>query len=335
MKGLVVGGGSIGKRHLQNLKTLGIVELALVEPDTGRRQMILSETGTPGYASLDEGLRWSPDFVVIATPTSLHASQAMMTARQGIPFFVEKPLCHSPETLDDLCDLVARLKLVTLVGCNMRFHPGPAKVKELIDQGSLGRLLFARLQVGSYLPSWRPTTDYRHNYAAREETGGGCLLDCIHEVDLARWYMGDVQDVFCFADHLSSLQIETEDVAAVLCRHSNGSLSEIHLDYVQRTYQRGCQVVGDLGSIFWDFNLNQVTHHDGVTGETSLFPAPAGWTLNQMYLDEMRHFLDCLRSVRPSVFPVSDAASVMQIVFAAKRSAVEGRKIPAAREVLV
>ena len=333
MKGLVVGGGSIGKRHLQNLKILGVAELALVEPNSGRRQIIVSETGASGYGSLDEGLRWAPDFVVIATPTHLHAAQAMMAARQGIPFFVEKPLCHSTETLDDLCDLVARMKLVTLVGCNMRFHPGPAKVKGLIDQGNVGRQLFARLYVGSYLPSWRPTTDYRDNYAAREETGGGCLLDCIHEIDLARWYMGEVQDVFCFADHLSSLQIETEDVAALLCRHSNGSLSEIHLDYVQRTYQRGCQIVGDLGSIFWDFNLSQVTHHDGATGKTSLFPAPAGWTLNQMYLDEMQHFLDCLRSARTSVFPVSEAATVMQIVFAAKRSATEGRRVPAAREV--
>src|ERR1700746_2344216 len=140
---------------------------------------------------------------------------------KGLPVFVEKPLCHTPTLLQKISDSVERRRVVSLVGCNMRFHPGPAQVKELLDQNRIGRILFARLQAGSYLPAWRPAQDYRTNYAAKEETGGGCILDCIHEIDLTRWYLGEVREVVCMADHMSSLEIKTEDVAAIVCRHTS------------------------------------------------------------------------------------------------------------------
>src|SRR5262249_30026105 len=152
----------------------------------------------------------------------------------------------------ELKSLVREKKLTSLVGCNMRFHPGPARVKQLLEEEALGKILFARIHAGSYLPEWRPGSDYRSNYAAKAATGGGCLLDCIHEIDLARWYLGEVESVYCCAGHLSSLEMETEDVASLICQHTNGAVSEIHLDYVQRTYERGCQIVGEQGSIFWD-----------------------------------------------------------------------------------
>jgi len=333
MKALVVGGGSIGKRHLRNLKTLGVADLGLVEPDADRNRLVASEISVNGFASLDEGLQWVPDFVVIASPTQLHMQHALTVAKYGADFFVEKPLSHTPDGIDDLCDIVSRKKLITLVGCNMRFHPGPAKVKGLINSGRIGKLLFARIHCGSYLPEWRPDSDYRQNYAAHQETGGGCLLDCIHEIDLARWYMGEVQDVFCFADHLSSLEIQTEDVAALLCRHASGTLSEIHLDYVQRTYERGCQIVGEKGSFSWDFRERQVRWHDGESAKSTDFLLPEDWDINQMYLDEMQHLSNCIRTRRETILSVSEASSVMQVAFAAKRSALEGKRVSAVREV--
>ena len=326
MKALVVGGGSIGKRHLRNLNALGSIELGLVETDSERRDTI-RELGAIEFKDLSDGLNWSPDFVVVSTPPHLHVQQAIQIARYGCDVFVEKPLSHTPDGLAELAELVERKKLVSLVGCNMRFHPGPLKVKEMLQEGLPGKVLFARIHAGSYLPSWRPGIDYRDNYAAREETGGGCILDGVHEIDLARWYLGQVREVFCVADHLSSLEISTEDVAVLLCRHSNSAISEIHLDYVQRTYERGCQIVGQKGSIFWDFNISQVRFYDA-NGQVTTFPQPEGWQLNQMYMDEMRHFLDCVRTRNTTTLSIPDAVSVMQIVFAAKASNRQGRLVP-------
>jgi predicted dehydrogenase len=336
MKALVVGGGSIGSRHLRNLKQLGVEPLGLVEPDPARRLAVSNElsSGTPvaSFSRLRDGLDWDPHFVVIATPTHLHAEQTLEVVRAGVPVFVEKPLSHSEAGLGEISDLVQSKGLCSLVGCNMRFHPGPAKVKQLLEEKRLGHILFARVHTGSYLPEWRPNTDYRSNYAARAATGGGCILDCIHEIDLARWYLGDVDSVFCYAARLSSLEIETEDVAVLICRHAVGAISEIHLDYVQRTYERGCQIVGELGSIFWDFNARQVRWYDAASKKWFHCPQPETWELNQMYVDEMKHFLDCLTLQRPTMLPILEAAALMRLVFAAKESSAQGQMIAVGRD---
>lgn len=333
MKALVVGGGSIGSRHLRNLRKLGIEQLGLVEVDASRWEAIGAEIPATRFALLQDGLDWAPTFAVVATPTHLHAEQTLEIVRWGVPLFVEKPLSHTADNLTELADLVEQKKLVSLVGCNMRFHPGPAKVKQLLDEGRLGKILFARVHTGSYLPEWRPNVDYRRNYAARIETGGGCIMDCIHEIDLAQWYLGDMQSVFCCAGHLSSLEIETEDVATLVCRHAGGAISEIHLDYVQRTYERGCQIVGELGSVFWDFNAKRVRWFDAASKDWTTYPQPETWELNQMYVDEMRHFLDCLAEQRPTTLPIPEAVALMRIAFAAKVSSEQGRMIAVAVEV--
>ncbi|HTS35713.1 MAG TPA: Gfo/Idh/MocA family oxidoreductase [Candidatus Solibacter sp.] len=326
MRGLVVGAGSIGRRHLQNLKVLGLESLGVVETDTGRRCAVAAEINAVGFEELQAGLDWRPDFVVVATPTHLHAQQVLSIIEKGLAVFVEKPLSHSVELLDEICR-VGQKPSISLVGCNMRFHPGPARVKQLMDEGQVGKILFARIHAGSYLPDWRHGSDYRSNYAAKKVTGGGCLLDCIHEIDLARWYLGEIDSVFCSAGHLSSLEIETEDVASLICRHANAAMSEIHLDYVQRTYERGCQIVGEQGSVFWDFNGKDVRWFNAHSKEWKTYPQPADWEINQMYLDEMRHFLDCVSSRRETMLPIPDAVGLMRVVFAAKDSSEQKRMI--------
>jgi predicted dehydrogenase len=327
MKALVVGGGSIGTRHLGNLKKLGVASFAVVETESARRDAVAAEAGAAGFASLQEGLRWGPDFAVVASPTHLHIEQALAVARAGVALFVEKPLAHTSDGVAELVELVEKKGLTSLVGCNMRFHPGPAQVKQLLGEKRLGQILFARVHAGSYLPEWRPHSDYRQNYAARVATGGGCLMDCIHEIDLARWYLGEMESVFCCAPHLSSLEIETEDVAALICRHAGGAMSEIHLDYVQRTYQRGCQIAGEQGSIFWDFTGKNVRWYEAACKEWKSFAQPENWEVNDMYIDEMKHFLSCLNEKRPTTLPIPDAALLMQAVFAARRSSEQGKMI--------
>lgn len=324
MKALVVGGGSIGTRHLHNLRALGVGPLAVVEPEIQRQMVLCEDDDIVGFSALEQGLRWKPDLVVLATPSYLHVQQALEVARAGCHLFIEKPLSHIDNGLGELLEEVKSRGLITLVGCNMRFHPGPAKVKELLEQEAIGRLLFARVHTGSYLPKWRPWQDYRKSYSANAAMGGGCLLDCIHEIDLSRWYIGEVEEVFCMAGHLSSLEMDVEDVAALVCRHASGTISEIHLDYVQRTHERGCQIVGEQGSIFWDYNEGAVRWFDVGQNSWRRYAQPKDWQANQMYVDELKHFLGCVRTGTPTTLPVSDAVEVMRVVFAAKASADSG-----------
>jgi predicted dehydrogenase len=327
---LVVGGGSIGGRHLRNLAAAGAGDLGLAEPDAARREALIRETGARGFETLEAGLGWEPRLVVVATPTHLHVSQALAAARRGCDLFIEKPLGHSLEGLEELTSEVAARKLVTLVGCNMRFHPGPVRVRALIAEGRIGRVLSARLHAGAYLPEWHDRQDYRTSYSARAETGGGCLLDFVHEIDLARWYAGPVREVFCVTDHVSSLAIETEDIAALIFRHNGGALSEVHLDYLQRSYDRGCTIAGEEGSILWDFRTGPVACFEARTRAWTTTEIDRGWEINRMYAEELAHLLECVRDRRPTAQSVCDGVEVMRVVQAARESARLGRLVPVA-----
>src|SRR5438034_6395276 len=122
-------------------------------------------------------------------------------------------------------------------------------VLRLVDEGRIGRPLAARAQCGYYLPFWRPGTDYREGYGARQATGGGIILDSIHEFDYLAWLLGRPREVFAYAGRVSSLEIDTEDNADVLLRFDYGAVANIHLDYLQRTYRRACDFIGEDGVI--------------------------------------------------------------------------------------
>jgi len=333
LRTLVLGGGSIGARHLSNLAASNVAPLAVVDPLVERRATLCTTDLVTGFETIEQGLAWGPELVVVASPTNLHVEHALAAARRGCHLFIEKPLAHTRDGLPELISEAKRTSIVSLVGCNMRFHPGPLKVKELLKQESIGKVLFARIYSGSYLPNWRPSQDYRQTYSANAVMGGGCILDCIHEIDLAYWYLGRIETTFCAAEHLSSMEIDVEDVAMLVCKHASGSLSEIELDYVQRTYERGCHIVGTEGTITWDFRRGCVRHFDAGRGSWTTFEQPKGWEINQMYLDELNHLLACVAQGCQTDLPISQAAEVMSVAFAAKKSAGTGRSV-STREML-
>src|SRR5438309_1263907 len=162
---LIVGAGSIGTRHMKNLRELAVTSLAVVDIDAARRKE-LDREGVPAFASLEQGLAWQPQAVFIATPTQFHIEQAIEAAKAGCDLFIEKPLSHSLARCTELVELAEKNALITLVGCNMRFHLGPFRIKGLLEDQAIGRVLAARLQCGSYLPAWRPHQDYRTSYSA-------------------------------------------------------------------------------------------------------------------------------------------------------------------------
>ena len=320
---LVVGCGSIGRRHARNLLSLGAREIAVFDASPERRNQLACELGVDAVENLEQGWERKPDVVIIALPTSLHVSLALEAARRGCHLFVEKPLSDRLDNVEDLLEMVRQQELVTLVGCNMRFHPGLVAVKKLLEEEAVGRVIAARVEVGHYLPDWHPREDYRQGYSARKELGGGVILDAIHEIDYIRWLLGEVAVVTCLAGKCSRLEIDTEDVAAMLLRFENGAVGEIHLDYVQRAYSRTCQIIGEEGTIHWDYTAGTVRWYLARDKIWHSLTNPPGWEPNEMYVDEMKHFLKCLAGSEPPALNVFEAARVLKVALAAKHSAAK------------
>lgn len=328
----VVGCGSIGLRHLRNLAALGCRDLVAVDPDPARRAAAVAAVpGALALPSLGAALDAGASVALVATPSALHVEPALEAVRAGADLFVEKPLAASLDGVAELVDEAERRGTTALVACNLRFHPGLALLQRLAADGAIGRLLSARIECGSWLPGWRPGQDYRDGYAASRALGGGVVLDAIHELDYARWLLGDVSAVACFAGHLSGLEIETEDVAAILLRFASGAIGEVHLDYVQRTASRTCQLIGEEGTLRWDF-ASGTTRLVAPGGETA-FPAPAGWEPNAMYVAELEHFLACLAGHDEPAQSLRDGRAALEIALAALASAESGSTVRLAAEV--
>ncbi len=324
---LVIGCGSIGKRHLGNLKLLNAGEILACDPREDRRREASSRFDVEATATLEDGWKRRPNVAVIATPTSTHVPVAQQAAERGCHLFIEKPVAERLDGLDELLDIVTRRGLVTLVGCNMRFHPGLMTVKRLLEEKAVGRVVSARVEVGHYLPDWHPWEDYRGTYSALTRLGGGVILDAIHELDYIRWMLGDVRTVACFSGKESGLDIETEDTAAILLRFAEGAIGEVHLDYVQREYSRTCQIIGDEGTIRWDYGAGEVRLYSGATRQRDVFRDPPGWEPNSMYVDEMRHFVRCLAGEEKPAQDVLEGRRVLEVALAAKESAATGRVV--------
>lgn len=162
---------------------------------------------------------------------------------------------------------------------------------------------------------------------ARGRLGGGVILDAIHEIDYIRWMLGEVESVACFAGKLSALEMETEDTAAILLKFSSGAIGEVHLDYVQRAYSRTCHIIGDCGTIRWDYTAGETQWYSASTREWKSFPNPPGWDANHMYLDEMRHFLQCLDRSEETVSNVCEGKRALELALAAKASAANASVI--------
>jgi predicted dehydrogenase len=312
----VIGAGSIGRRHAQNLIEIG-ADVTLSDPDADRAGSVPGARPAPG--SLDA--LPAVDAVVVASPTSLHAHHAAWALERTAAVLVEKPLVT---TEHEAAPLLGHLDRV-MVGYNLRLVDGVRRFVELVHAGRLGRPLSFRLWFGSWLPDWRPAVDYRSTYSAQRALGGGVLLDAIHELDLLVWLAGDgeFEVVGAVVDRVGPLEIDCEDTVKAVLRHRSGTPAEVSLDYLARAYRRGIEVIGTeaTGRLDWASATIQVGTSGGEERiEVSVDAAAA-------YKEEAARFLAFAAAGGDGTAapPVGGAEGLASVVLADRIRAAAGR----------
>ncbi|MBA2271754.1 MAG: Gfo/Idh/MocA family oxidoreductase [Chthoniobacterales bacterium] len=339
---LFAGLGGVGQRHLRNLRTLLGEEAELLAYRTRRDAPVLTdEMGVESggdleskyrlrvFTDLSEALAERPEAVIISNPTSLHLPVARAAAEAGCHLFIEKPVAHEMDGVPELIEIIERKQLVSFVGYQWRFHPCLAAVRKVLEEGVIGRVVAVRARFGEYLPGWHPYEDYRQSYAARRELGGGVLLTQIHDFDYLGWLFDWPRRVFCVGGKLSNLEIDVEDTASTLMEcELDGRTVPIHLlqDYLTRPGERGCEIVGETGKIHANLaeGILRVWTDGGRLAAEERFDMIER---NQIFLEELRHFLGCLQGAETSRVTAREGARSLQVALAARESLSTGRVV--------
>ena len=320
---VIVSLGSIGQRHLTNIRAM----LPKAEIGVWRRLGEPPRVHTIPckadhlFHTLDEVLAFAPDAAIIASPANTHLETALALAGAGIHILVEKPLSTTVKGVEQLIQLCNNRGLILMVGYNLRFMPSLRRVRTMVQEGAIGRVFAVKAEVGQYLPLWRPLADYRHGVSGQAELGGGALLELSHDIDYILWTLGIPDRITAFGGKFSDLEIDVEDLAEIVMEYdSPARMINIHLDMLQHSPRRCCRFIGSEGVLVWD----------GIEDKIDLFHvSDKQWRSidclkmiekNQMYVDQLHHFLDCINARENPICDGSDGIAVLQVVDAARCS---------------
>ncbi|OGS72553.1 MAG: hypothetical protein A3F91_10140 [Flavobacteria bacterium RIFCSPLOWO2_12_FULL_35_11] len=288
--------------------------------DVNREKLKMAASIAKGtFDFLDEALKIKPDVAFICTYSNDHITPALKCANAGCHLFIEKPLSLSLDGADELIEIIEKKNLLSMVGCNMRFHPAISYVHDTLTKNPFfSKKLWGNFEFGFYLPFDKK--DYQNTYKAKKSMGGNLIFDGIHELDCAIWFFGKPVEVVCNKSILSSLKIDTEDHVEMIVKFESGTMCTIHMDYLQHGYSRRCKVVCEEGTIVWDFvqgNIGVIT-----TSEREWFwkDMELGISYNQMYVNEVSYFFDCISSRKETFNSVKQSLSVLKLALAANKS---------------
>lgn len=317
---LVVGGGSIGERHLRCFQQIGCT-VALCETNKERRDEIGREYRVEQtFAAVAEAARQSWDGVAICTPANLHVEHVIALAPVAPAFLIEKPLCTRGEDLPRL-RTAARGKVVQ-VAYVLRAHPATQFVRERLAAGEIGALHQVTVVAGQHFPTFRPT--YRQIYYARHETGGGAIQDAAtHLFDLIQYLTGPLDWVFCDAAHQALPDVDVEDTVHVVGR-AGRVLVSLALNQFMAPNETHVQFNGTQGALAIRFHEQQAgVFRQGDVGWT--WTGPLVHERDDLFRAQARHFLSAVAGREPPLCTLDEGVRALQVNLAALASAGKGR----------
>ena len=316
---LIIGGGSIGERHLRNFLRHDGVTCSLAEPDAARREemtaMYVLQQTHDDWKTVD---LTDTDGVVICTPTDQHVPMLRQLADRGVGVLCEKPLAINTDGVADLSRRLIEHNTTVGVAFCYRHHPVLEEIKQRIDTGDLGPVSVALGQAGQYWPEVR--TQWPPRYAVRRETGGGVIPDhMVHWINLLEWYFGPVASVAAFQRHMRLPDIESEDFGTVTLRFHGDRAAVLTSCLFQRETRAALQVVGDDATATLDLAEGNLRLFRASTQAWEPGTAKSG-ERDDMFYRQAGHFLACLRGEAKPRCSIDEAAQTLKVVCAAIKS---------------
>jgi predicted dehydrogenase len=319
----IIGLGSIGRRHLGNFHTVGVDTLTAFDAAPAARDAAVKPfpfaTITPTVDAALDGAHG----VIVCTPPESHLAYARMAVDRGAHVMIEKPLTQTADGVEAFLKACDAKGVRVLTAYNWRYWPPMLLVEKLLREGRIGALRAARTEYAYHLTIRYPGQDYRTFYMADAKQGGGCLLDESHAIDYMRWLCGEIVEVSAIVDRISSLEITTDDLADLTVKFASGCIGNIHMNLFAWNMHSHFELMGEEGVIQWRRFENEIRLFDPRANRWEVYPFSG--QLNDMYVEEARHFVACVRGEATPRCDGWDGLRTMQVIEAAKRSSAERR----------
>lgn len=327
-KVLIVGCGSIGKRHARILKELGVKQIGLADQSASQLALALREIqGAQGYASYEEALKDQFDAVILCTPPHLHIAQARLAIEANCDVMTEKPLTVHLDGVQELQSLLRVKSRFVMVAMCFRYHAGLRRIKQLVREGEIGRLIHIRASMGENLAEARPNIDYRQLFVVSEDVG--VTLDMCHEPDYVQWIADQpVTSVTAITGKLSNLEMAGDDIADLLIKFKGSLTSSIHLDFFQQRRRRYSEYIGTEGTLLlemadWNTCCIHIYHKDDEACRVETLTMER----DDMFREMDRDFLELLDTRQKPELDIQEGLKCLQIVWAAKESSKTGKTV--------
>lgn len=319
---IVIGLGSIGRRHARLLKERADLSVELCEPNEAMLKLAYDEVGQlPTFRSFDAALATRPYMMVIATPHQYHADQTVRALEQEIHVLCEKPMS---DTLADARRMLAaaeRSKVVLAIGFMMHFHPVMNKMRELIRSGTLGQIVQVQYKVGSYIT----LVNSRSRYQATME--GALLMDYAHQPDLLYWLLGEKPaGVYAVARQAGNVELtSTPNLIVMIFDYASPLLVSLELNYIQMPQRQELELIGDKAWASLDVQTGSL--RIGRRQENTETEEKLGFYRDELYRDEHQSFIEASEGRHPPASPAAEAIVSMEIIDAALRSWKSGKRV--------
>jgi predicted dehydrogenase len=323
---LIIGCGSVGKRHARNLSALGC-RISCFDPREDRRVGLAEETPVVhSFADQSEALRAVDlDGVVVASPTAFHPAQTIQALGNGLPILLEKPPAKTLTEAEAMAEAAEKSGLPVLLGYTWRWWPPLTRVRELLEAGSIGRILHVQFHMSAHLADWHPWERYQDFFMASTEQGGGALLDESHWIDLMLWFFGRPTSLYGRVEKNSGLDIETDDNVDVVVDYPDEKRITIHLDLYGRPHEKFIRFVGEEGTILWSADPNRISKAAGM--EQNWEHQDFTCDRNDMFIEVAREFVAVLDGGPIRTCQLQDGLQVMELIEAIRKSHKEQRAI--------
>ena len=335
MKALVVGLGSMGKRRVRNLRTLGLRAIVGTDIRADRCDEAVGKYGIQAVPDFEAGMATNPDLVIVSTPPNLHLDFAREAVTQGKHVFTEFSWTDDPSELDRLDDLCVEQGVVGAPSCTQRFQESVRRMRDLVGERTIGQEIFLLFHSGQWAPDWHPWESITDFYLGHKAMGGG-REQLSFELDWIRWVMGPVADVSAIARKMTTLPADIDDLYQVTLGFNSGAVGTVTVDMIQRSPNKICVLMSESGQMNWDYTAGVLRVYTASDRKWTEHREPAGMSgyLSEgkvddepMYVEEIRAFVHSAEG--KGIFPnrYRDERTLLDIVHGIERSSAEGRRI--------